>query len=301
MPRSRLPLNALRAFEASARHLSFTRAGLELRVTQTAVSHQVKGLEAALGVPLFRRLPRGLALTDEGQVLLPVLADAFDRIGAILERFEHGHVSEVVTIGTVGTFATGWLLPRLAEFREKHPFVDLRVMTNNNQVHLAGDGLDLAIRFGAGSWHGTEATPLCDAPLSPACHPALASRLRSPADLLSQPLLRSYREDEWPQWFAKAGLTAPTIRGVVFDSSVTLAEAVSSGAGVALLPQCMFANAQAEGRLIWPFDISVDVGSYWLTQLKSRSTTPAIEAFRTWLLQRMRGEPEPLAQIESER
>src|SRR4051812_22645587 len=101
MARSRLPLNALRAFEASARHLSFTRAGLELRVTQTAISHQVKGLEAALGVPLFRRLPRGLALTDEGQVLAPVLGEAFDRIGATLERFEHGHVSEVVTIGTV--------------------------------------------------------------------------------------------------------------------------------------------------------------------------------------------------------
>ena len=292
MSRPHLPLNALRAFEASARHLSFTRAGLELRVTQTAISHQVKGLEATVGARLFRRLPRGLALTDEGRVLLPVLVDAFDRIGATLDRFEQGHFREVVTIGTVGTFATGWLLPRLNAFHETHPFVDLRVMTNNNQVHLAGDGLDLAIRFGSGAWHGTDSVALCDAPLSPACHPRHLSRLLSPADLLGEPLLRSYREDEWPQWFAQAGLLAPALRGVMFDSSVTLAEAVALGAGIALLPQRMFAHAQAEGRLAWPFSLSVDVGSYWLTQLKSRSTTPGIDAFRSWLLGRIHEEAE---------
>jgi LysR family transcriptional regulator of beta-lactamase len=164
-------------------------------------------------------------------------------------------------------------------------------MTNNNQVHLAGDGLDLAIRYGAGAWHGAESTLLRDAPLSPACHPALVPRLRSPADLLAQPLLRSYRDDEWPRWFAKAGLDAPAIRGVVFDSSVTLAEAVALGEGIALLPRRMFARAQAEGRLAWPFAISVDVGSYWLTRLKSRPMTPGMEAFRSWLLDQADQDP----------
>jgi LysR family transcriptional regulator of beta-lactamase len=281
--RPHLPLNALRAFEASARHLSFTRAGLELRVTQTAVSHQVRGLEEMLGVRLFRRLPRGLALTDEGTALLPVLVDTFDRIGATLERFEHGRFRDVVTVGTVGTFATGWLLPRLDTFRDMHPFVDLRLMTHNNRVDVAGDGLDYAIRFGTGSWHGTEATHLLDAPLSPACAPGVAERLVEPADLAHESLLRSYREDEWPLWFGRAGVPCPTIHGWMFDSSVTMAEAVALGAGVALLPLAMFSRALEEERLIRPFAIEIDVGAYWLTRLQSRPVTPGMQVFKAWL------------------
>ena len=139
MSRAQLPLNALRAFEASARHLSFTRAAIELRVTQAAVSHQVKGLEQRLGASLFRRLPRGLALTDEGLALLPVLRDSFERMGDVLERFSAGKVMEVLSVGVVGTFAVGWLLPRLPAFREAHPFVDLRLFTNNNRIDIAGE------------------------------------------------------------------------------------------------------------------------------------------------------------------
>jgi LysR family transcriptional regulator, regulator of gene expression of beta-lactamase len=178
--RLQLPLNALRAFEASARHLSFTRAGLELRVTQAAISHQVKGLKEILGVTLFRRLPRGLALTDEALALVPVLTEAFARIGATLDRLAHGLDQEVVTLGCVGTFATGWLLQHLGDFRAKHPLVDLRLLTNNNWVDMAGDGLDLALRFGHGSWHGAEAVHLLSAPLSPLCAPETAARLHHP-------------------------------------------------------------------------------------------------------------------------
>lgn len=154
MIRPQLPLNALRAFEASARHLSFTRAAVELCVTQAAVSHQVKSLEAQLNVTLFKRLPRGLMLTSEGETLLPVLRESFDRIAETLERLEGGHYREVLTVGVVGTFAVGWLLPRLADFQAKHPFIDLRLSTNNNRVDVAAEGLDCAIRFGAGAWHG---------------------------------------------------------------------------------------------------------------------------------------------------
>lgn len=139
--RNRLPLNALRAFESSARHLNFTRAGLELRVTQAAVSQQVRMLEEQLGIQLFRRLPRGLDLTEEGQALLPVLSDAFDRIEAVLQQFEGGHFHEVLTVAVVGTFAVGWLMPRLAAFRTAHPFIDLRVLTHNNLVNLSADGM----------------------------------------------------------------------------------------------------------------------------------------------------------------
>ncbi|MEA3060619.1 MAG: LysR family transcriptional regulator, regulator of expression of beta-lactamase [Sphingomonadales bacterium] len=282
--RPHLPLNALRAFEASARHLSFTRAGLELFVSQAAISHQIKGLEARLGVTLFRRLPRGLALTDEGAALVPVLSEAFERIGGTLERFADGRFREVLTIGVVGTFAIGWLLPRLTDFARLHPEVDLRLLTNNNRVDLAGEGLDFAIRFGAGAWHGCEATALIEAPLTPLCAPAVAARLEGPADLARETLLRSYRADEWPLWFASAGCPAPRIRGPVFDSSPVMAAAAAAGAGVALLPAAMFTRELATEILARPFEAELRAGGYWLTRLHSRAETPAMRAFREWIV-----------------
>lgn len=279
-----LPLNALRAFEASARHLSFTRAAIELNVTQTAVSAQVKNLEARLGTPLFRRLPRGLALTDEGQALVPLLSQTFERLAAVLGQFDRGRLREVLTVAAVGTFAVGWLMPRLEAFQREHPFIDLRLLTNNNRVDLAGEGLDYAIRFGDGAWHGTEAEALLEAPLSPVCAPLLARRLRTPADLARESLLRSYRADEWARWFAAAGVPAPLVRGPVFDSSLTMAAAAVQGIGVGLLPPAMVDAELRSGRLVQPFGIDVATGRYWLTRLKSRPVTAAMEAFRGWLL-----------------
>ncbi|WP_225769829.1 LysR family transcriptional regulator [Inquilinus sp. Marseille-Q2685] len=281
---SQLPLNALRAFEASARHCSFTRAGLELRVTQTAISHQVKALEEVLGVTLFKRLSRGLALTDEGHVLLPVLTDAFRRMSTALSQFEEGNFREILTIGVVGTFAIGWLLPRLAPFRDQHPHVDLRLKTNNNRSDILLDGLDLFIRFGDGAWHGTDAIHLMDAPLSPVCAPAVARRLRTPADLAGEELLRSYRRDEWSLWFRAAGLEPPALRGWMFDSSLALVQAAEQGAGVALVPVAMFRREIEAGRIVQPFDTTVQAGGYWLTRLKSREESASMRAFRQWLL-----------------
>lgn len=279
-----LPLNALRAFEASARQLSFTRAGLELRVTQAAVSHHVKSLEAALGVQLFRRLPRGLALTDEGQALLPTIAESFDRIRATIEHFEDGYFREVITIGVVGTFAAGWLLPRLRAFETAYPHIDLRLLTNNNRVDLAGEGLDFAIRFRDGLWHGTEATRLLAAPLSPFCAPNVARRLRKPSDLKREILLRSYRPDEWPRWFAAAGITAPRLTGPTFDSSIIMAEVAARGGGVALLPAMLFGPKDQQGRIVRPFKTEIALGDYWLTWLRSKHLSPALLAFKDWLL-----------------
>jgi LysR family transcriptional regulator of beta-lactamase len=279
-----LPLNALRAFEVSARHLSFTRAAAELNVTQNAVSAQVKNLEQRLHVPLFRRLPRGLALTDEGTALLPLLSDSFERIGAVLEQFEAGRHREVLTVAVVGTFAVGWLMPRLAGFTRGHPFVDLRLLTHNNRVDLAAEGLDYAIRFGDGAWHGTDAEPLLEAALSPVCAPAIAHRLRTPAQLAHETLLRSYRVDEWPRWFAAAGQALPLQRGPIFDSSITMAAAAVQGAGVALLPPAMFGDELRSERLVQPFELGVSLGRYWLTRLKSRAVTKAMTSFRSWLM-----------------
>ena len=284
MDRPQLPLNALRAFEAAARHLSFTRAADELCVSQAAVSHQVKALEQRLGTVLFRRLPRGLSLTDEGAALVPVLRDSFDRIGAVLDRFADGRFREVLTVGVVGTFAIGWLIPRLPDFQRLHPLIDLRLLTNNNRVDLAGEGLDCAIRFCDGAWQGADADRLLEAPLSPLCAPRLLRFLTEPGDLARQTLLRSYRADEWEDWFRAAGMAAPRIRGPVFDSSLAMAETAARGAGVALLPVAMFERELAEERLARPFGAEVLTGAYWLVRLKSRPPSPALCLFRDWII-----------------
>lgn len=289
MDRAQIPLSSLRAFETSARHLNFTRAGLELRVSQGAVSHQVAQLEARLGTRLFHRLPRGLALTDDGAALVPVLAESFDRISAVLDRYVDGRYREALNIGVVGTFATGWLLDRLDDFAVTHPNIDLRIMTNNNRPDLAGDALDYAIRFGDGAWHGTHAAPIMPAPLTVLCAPALAARLTSPIDIGQFRLLRSYRADEWPRWFAAAGCPTPVIRGPIFDSSVLMIEAAASGLGIALAPPVMFKEALASTRLVQPFEVMIESGRYWLTRLLSRQPSPAMLAFEQWLIERVRG------------
>lgn len=283
-----LPLNALRMFDAAARHLNLTRAADELCVTQAAVSQHIRNLEERLGKPLFRRLPRGLALTDEGHALWPAVAESFARIEHSLQQVAEPRPREVLTVGVVGTFAIGWLIPRLGQFQQQHPYIDLRLLTHNNRVDLAGEGLDAAVRFGDGAWQGTRAELLLRAPLTPMCTPALAQRLRQPADLAGQTLLRSYRLQEWESWFATLDQSAPLARGAMFDSSLTLAEAAAQGAGVALLPARMFQHLLQQGRLVRPFEQEVDTGAYWLTHLRSRAPSAALKTFRQWLLAQLK-------------
>lgn len=284
MARAPVPLNALRAFEASARHLSFTRAADELCVTQAAVSHQMKALEARLGATLFRRSNRGLLLTDEGMALAPTLIDSFGAIDRLFDRFDTGRVQEVLTVSAVGTFAVGALLERLPAFRAAFPGVDLRLLTNNNQVDLVAEGLDYAIRFGDGAWQGVEADAICPAPLTPLCAPAMARTLREPGDLSRTTLLRSYRAQDWPAWFAAAGLEVGALHGPLFDSSLVMVQAAMLGEGVALAPPVMFRRELDSGRIVRPFEIDAVVDSYWLTRLKSRPVGRAMEQFRRWLL-----------------
>lgn len=299
MERSKLPLNALRAFEAAARHLSFTRAAEELCVTQAALSHQIKALEARMGCNLFRRVPRGVALTDEGAALVPALTDAFDRVGALMDVLADGRIREVVTLGAVSTFATGFLLPRLHNFLVRHPEVDLRILTNNNKPEFVGEGLDCAIRFGDGAWHGMHATPIMDAPLSVMCAPSLGAILKTPSDLIKQRLLRSYRSDEWPAWFAAVGLEPPKLTGPILDSSLAIAHAVMGGVGIGLLPRPMFSRELSEERLVIPFEASITKGSYWLTRYHARPETQAMRALRTWLLEEVEACASAIPQVRS--
>jgi LysR family transcriptional regulator of beta-lactamase len=278
-----LSLNTLRAFEASARHLNFTRAADELCVTQAAVSHQVKALEAHIGKALFRRTTRGLVLTDEGAVLAPVVADAMTRVSGALGAISGEGIREVLTVGVVGTFALGFLLERLPGFRALNPAIDVRLSTNNNVVDLWTESLDFAIRFGNGSWHGVLAERLMPAPMTPMCSPALATELAEPRDLARFPLLRSYRSHDWPAWFEAAGLSELTVGGPMFDASHLMAVAAMRGIGVALLPLPMFTRELATGQLLNPYDVDVDLGGYWLTRLASRPVSEGMIKFRAWL------------------
>jgi len=224
-------------------------------------------------------------MTDEGRALLPVLTDTFGRIEAVLKQFEGGHFHEVLTVGVVGTFAVGWLMPRLKLFRQTQPFVELRLLTHNNLVDLAGEGLDFAIRFGEGVWPATHNVLLLDAPFAVLCAPEIAERLAEPCDLAKETLLRSYRTDEWINWFAAAGLEPWAANGPIFDSSRLMVEAAIQGAGIALAPPRMFVRELQTGRLVRPFDTEVETGSYWLTWLKSRHMSPAMQVFRNWILE----------------
>lgn len=283
MDRPQIPLNALRAFEAAARHLTLSKAAVELCVTQAALSHQIRNLEDRLGVALFRRVPRGLILTQEGAALVPVLTAALDAISATLDRFSEGRYHETLHVGVVGTYANGWLIPRLAAFEAEHPEVDLRIFANNNRVSITTEGLDLAIRFGDGTWPGLESLKILEAPLTPMCAAELAGRAVNPEALASLPLLRSYRNSEWERWFESQGLTCPPLRGPMLDSSLALADLAAQGHGLALLPARLFASWEEAGRLVRPFRHTVAVGSYWLTRPVSRPETTGMQSFTRWL------------------
>jgi len=285
MTRRYIPLKSLRAFEAAARHLSFTHAAIELNVTHSAVSQQVKLLEDQLHCPLFLRIPRGLMLTPEGEHLLPVLNESFDRIAQLLDYFAGRKVQEKLKIGVVGTFATGFLLPRLTAFYQKFPHIELQISTHNNRVDVAAEGLDFAIRFGSGAWHGTAALYLCDSPLTPLCTPDIAATLQHPADVLNYTLLRSYRRDEWTAWLQQAAgpQLPPTHPVMVFDSSVTMLEAAQAGIGIAIAPARMFNHLLSSNRIQRPFLPEISLGSYWLTRLQSKTETSAMREFAQWL------------------
>jgi len=285
MDRPDLPLNALRVFEVAMRQGNFTRAAIELRVSQAAVSHQIARLEDRLGTALFLRTSAGLVATDEGRALFPVVEHALDTMGRALDRITGQHDVEVLKLGVVTTFAVGWLLPRLSEFHRCHPDIEVRVSTHNNRVEILREGLDMAIRFGAGQWTGLDSVPLLQTPLAPLCAPEIAARLQRPEDLGRAPLLRSYRSDEWPRWFATAGLACPALTGPTLDSSVALADLAERGDGVALLPVEMFRQRIDARRLVQPFSATVSTGRYYLSWPSDRPLTPAMSVFTRWIRQ----------------
>src|SRR3954471_7049645 len=195
------PLNAIRAFEAAARHLSFTRAAEELNVTQAAISHQLKGLEDVLGLPLFRRMNRSLMLTEAGQSYLPPLRDALDQIADATAKLKASDSGGTLDISTLASFAAKWLVPRLPRFQERHPQIDVRLSTSSHMVDFTQQEVDVAIRFGRGGWPGVRAERLLTEDVFPVCAPCLLAggkSLKTPEDLANFPLLHEDFLIGWP-------------------------------------------------------------------------------------------------------
>jgi LysR family glycine cleavage system transcriptional activator len=283
------PLNALKAFEAAARHESFTRAAQELCVTQGAVSHQVKALEARLGLKLFNRERQRLVITEAGRDYLAVVRDAFDRIALGTERLVQRQSSSVLTVSTSPDFAAKWLVNRLGHFSEAHPGIDLRVSATLHHVDFAREEVDLAVRHGDGSWAGLDVVRLCSEALFPVCSPKLVTgrnRLATPTDLLRFPLLHLDDRKDWARWLEAAGVADATVsHGPVVNRGSIVIDAAIDGQGVALARTTLAAWDLINGRLVRPFELSLQlVKSYWIVCPKAMAALPKIEAFRAWLL-----------------
>jgi LysR family glycine cleavage system transcriptional activator len=288
MPRRLPPLNALKAFEAAARSESFTRAAQELNVTQGAVSHQVKALEATLGIKLFNRERQRLVMTEAGRDYLAVVRDALDRIAVGTERLMLRQSSGVLTISTSPDFAAKWLVNRLGRFAESRPEIDLRVSATAHQVDFAREDVDVAVRHGDGKWPGLDAVRLCSERLFPVCSPKLVAgrnRITTASDLLKLPLLRLDDWKTWNRWFAAAGVIDPVAHGPVLNRASMLIDAAVDGQGVALARTALAAWDLINGRLVRPIDVSLKISNtYWVVCPKAASSVPKIATFRNWLL-----------------
>lgn len=282
------PLNALKVFEAAARSESFTRAAEELFVTQGAVSHQVKALEATLGIKLFNREHQRLVLTEAGREYLAVVRDALDRIAVGTDRLVQRQNSGVLTVSTSPDFAAKWLVYRLGRFAEAHPDIDLRVSATMHHVDFAREEVDLAVRHGDGNWAGLDVVRLCSEQLFPVCAPKLVSgrnRIAKASDLLKFPLLRLDDSTTWMRWFEAAGVTDPVAHGPVMNRVSMLIDAAVDGQGVALARTALAAWDLINGRLVRPIDVALRMSNtYWIVCPKVTSSVPKIATFRNWLL-----------------
>jgi LysR family transcriptional regulator, glycine cleavage system transcriptional activator len=289
MPRQLPPLNALKAFEAAARHESFTRAAEELCVTQGAVSHQVKALEAELGLKLFNREHQRLLITEGGRAYLAVVRDAFDRISDGTQRLLQRQSGGALTVSTSPNFAAKWLVHRLGRFAEVHPEIDLRVSASIQHIDFAREDIDLAIRHGDGTANGLHVTRLCAEELFPACSPKLLNgrkALRKPSDLARFPLLHVNDRQGWSQWLDFAGVAGvDPSRGPVLNQASMAIDAAVDGQGVVLARTALAAWDLIGGRLVRPFDLAMPVSyAYWIVCPKAVAKLPKIVSFSDWLL-----------------
>jgi len=289
------PLPWLRAFEASARHLSFTHAAAELNLTQAAISKQVKLLEQHLREPLFHRKPRSLVLTKIGAAYLPKVRDAFERLSESTEEVFGNRRSEVLTVRAPAGFSVNWIAPRLTRFFELHPSIPLRLVSSVWSDEFEKERFDLDIRYGTGKWPGLRSDQLTWETLEPLCAPALLETLETPADLQHHRLLHVLGYEEgWAVWL-KAAKVAQVIagQGIQFDTSLLAFEVAAQGGGVALGRSSMSAVEIASGRLVRPFDLAVPIReAFHMIASMDGSEHPDAVVFRAWILDEAQAERE---------
>ncbi len=293
--RSLPPINALHTFEVAARHLSFQQAAEELDVTPTAVSHQIKVLEDRLGVSLFRRRPRPLALTEAGQLLYPVVSKSLDTIAAAIARLTRVTESTTLTVSVTTVFAAKWLVPRLSEFQRTYPKIDIRLQTSNDVVDLHRQTVDLAIRYGKGNYPGLTVRQLISDVFMPVCSPRLLNNrhpIQTPEDLEHYPLLHfewiHFGADapSWRNWFRVTGLnTIDSNRGLKFNEESLVIQAAISGQGFALCSKVHVADDVALGILVQPLDVSLDGFTYSAVYLENHPKETLILKFLDWLVE----------------
>lgn len=287
------PLNALHVFEVVARHLSFQEAAIELDVTPTAVSHQIKVLESALGLPLIRRRPRPIALTEAGLKLYPVLHRSLGEISIAIDQLTRTRDTKELTVSVTPVFAAKWLVPRLSDFQRNYPEIDLRLHTSNDVVNLQKGTVDVAIRYGRGHYPGLSVNSLMSDTFIPVCSPLLLMRKKSlkyPADLVHFPLLQfewthlGPDAPTWKNWLETAGIHSIDLnRGIKFDEESLAIQAAIAGQGVALCSSIHVADDLALGILVTPLDIVLPGFTYTAVYLEKHSKKLLIQTFLEWL------------------
>lgn len=292
-------LNALRAFEASARHLSFSAAAEELNVTPAAVGQLVRNLEEWVGTPLFIRQRSGsarLVLTASAERALPDISAGFERLGLGVTKIREGAVAGVLTVAVSPAFAAKWLLPRIDRFQEVCPDTDVRLDTNLKPVDFAAQGIDIGVRYGLGHWPGLTATKLMDEEIYPVCSPQLLldpHRLQQPADLLGETLIHDLSMDShsgfptWDSWLTQAGVKVEsTIRGMKINNSAAVLQTAIEGHGIALARSVMARDDIAAGRLVKLFPtIRLDSPlAYYIVFSQKKAYTTRQSAFQEWLI-----------------
>lgn len=289
-------LNGLRAFECAARHMSFTKAAEELNVTQTAISHQIRRLEDELGIRLFLRLKDGLALTNEGHSYFPGIRSAFYEMRSSTEMLLDTCNNSALTITTLVSLATKWLLPRLSSFQEAFPNIDVRVTASTELVDFRKGGIDAAIRYGFGDWKGLRADWLMSDEIFPVCSPKLLNSpkaLKNPSDLASQTLLQvsGMTCNDWNMWLSAAGQPKKFAEGtrLTFDLAMMAVQAAIDGLGVCIGRTTYVDDDLKAGRLVAPFNLRLksDLGFYLVTPLEIANSKKVV-AFRTWLIDLVR-------------
>lgn len=291
-------LNALRAFEATARHLSMTRAANELHVTPGAVSLQIRELETALGLPLFLRRPRALVLTPEGTAYAGRIQAAFALIREATAEVTVQRRAATLSVTCTASVAAQWLLPRLAAFQAEMPDIDIQINSSNRVFDLERDGIDLAIRHGSGQYDGLSTVLWMEDALLPVLSPELGRRAGAIAhvsDLAEIPLLHDENTDDWHKWLSEMGADGiDASRGAVFSGGNGAIEAALAGLGVALVRYAFVEREIAAGRLVAPFRHTITQSSaYYLVSPFAALRRPEVVAFRDWLLREVGRLPTP--------